>query len=97
MFLIRLSSLTALVSLSAGCEAPPAVAAFNGQTVTIQQMGYDFFSEEAQAEADRICAQDGKRAEAQSMTRAASGLAAPVINYLYLCVPKSGSPRGDVK
>ncbi|HBS99632.1 MAG TPA: hypothetical protein DEB47_07135 [Citreicella sp.] len=86
-FILPAIACTVLLS---GCETPPAVVDFNGNSVTIQQTGYNAFSPEADAEASRLCATEGRKAERGSMRAApdTKGLVAPVINYLYICVPK---------
>jgi hypothetical protein len=84
---MRLSlGLLGIVAVSA-CSSPPAMTEFNGHTVTIQQVGYDYFPDTAQAEADRVCGTVGKTAQAESMRPdERPGLVAPIMNYLYLCV-----------
>lgn len=78
--------IAALLFLGA-CTSPPVVTGFNGNSVTIQQMGYETFTPEAKAEAERLCATEGKTAEPASLTPAPQkGLVAPISNYLFLCV-----------
>lgn len=77
-----LALVVAAASLSA-CVAPPAVTDFNGASVKITQpLGLPAPAAPSIAEADRICAKAGKRAEFAS-----SRISAPnVTEYLFLCL-----------
>ena len=79
---MRLPLILAALTLSA-CVAPPAVTDFNGASVKITQpLGLPAPAAPSIAEADRICAKAGKRAEFAS-----SRVSAPnVTEYLFLCL-----------
>ncbi len=79
----RFFPLTAMLALCACVPSNPLVSQYNGDSVNLQTSSFATEDKaKVQAEADRICAKGGKRAEYASTRQ----LPDYILEHLYLCL-----------